>query len=76
MCVASDVDVAKFDAQTFLDSSYAAKHPDDAEQVEQLRIAIADYVHAISDALGVHRSLCRDVAFHEALRSRQYIVSV
>ena len=44
--------------------------------MEQLRVAIVDYVQAISDALGVHRLICRDVAFHEALRSRQSIEPV
>lgn len=57
--------------QTFLDPTYPQRHPLDAVHVEELRTAILDYVQAISGALEVHREVCRDVAFHEALKSRE-----
>jgi hypothetical protein len=40
--------------------------------VTRLRSAISAYAVAISQALTVHRGVCRDIAFHEALRSRQW----
>jgi hypothetical protein len=38
--------------------------------VQQFREIVLDYVRAIQEALGVHRQLCKDLAFHEALKSR------
>ncbi|WVQ84302.1 hypothetical protein IAT38_006454 [Cryptococcus sp. DSM 104549] len=56
----------------FLEGSYLDKHPADTAQVEQLREAIMDYVRAIQDNLGVHEQVCRDIAFHEALKTQFY----
>ncbi len=56
--------------QTFLYPSHIERYPQDSLQVEQLRVAILDYVRAIQESLSIHRPLCRDLAFHEALSSR------
>jgi dedicator of cytokinesis protein 3 len=55
-----------------LDGSYLERHPQDGLAVQQLRQAVLDYVRAIQEALSVHRELCKDLAFHEALKSREY----
>lgn len=59
------------DGQTFLEGNYASTHPAEQTQIEELRKAIRTYVAAISNALDVHRTVCRDLPFHEALRSRE-----
>lgn len=55
----------------FLDPSYLSRHPSDQLAVAQLREHMLDYVRAIQDALVVHRAICNEVAFHEALKNRE-----
>lgn len=55
--------------QVFLSPEYAERYPDDRKKVEEVRLAILDYVRAIQEALAVHRLVCQDTPFHEALRS-------
>ena len=61
--------------EVFLDPSYLETSPADHIQVNELRQAIDEYVAAISTALDVHAQVCRDVAFHEALKSRKCLSS-
>ncbi|WWC91624.1 uncharacterized protein L201_006570 [Kwoniella dendrophila CBS 6074] len=58
--------------KVFLDDSYAQRHPEFAPQVAQLRLTILEYVKAIQDSLRVHKLVCRDIAFHEALKTQFY----
>lgn len=55
--------------ETFLDPSYVDEHPQETIQIEELRIVILDYVRSIQEGLAVHRDLCREMSFHEALKS-------
>ena len=57
--------------QTFLNERYAARHPEEEEQIDTLRACVLDYARTIEKALDLHGRICRDAAFHEALRSRE-----
>ena len=57
--------------QTFLNERYTARHPEEEEQIEQLRARVLDYARTIQQALDLHGKVCKDAAFHEALRSRE-----
>lgn len=56
---------------TFLNERYASRHPEEEEQIDNLRAAVLDYARTIQRALDLHGRVCRDAAFHEALRSRE-----
>ncbi|TYJ58828.1 hypothetical protein B9479_000260 [Cryptococcus floricola] len=58
--------------QVFIEGDYATTHPQYQSHVEQLQTAIIDFVKAIYDSLEVHRQVCRDVPFHDALRTHMY----
>ncbi|KAK8853154.1 hypothetical protein IAR55_003855 [Kwoniella newhampshirensis] len=58
--------------KVFLDVAYADKHAEESLQIEQLRLAILEYVRTIQSSLIVHKQACKDVAFHEALKSQFY----
>ncbi|WVQ72639.1 hypothetical protein IAR50_002198 [Cryptococcus sp. DSM 104548] len=58
--------------QVFIEEDYAATHPQDRPHIEQLQASITDFVKAIYDSLEVHRRVCRDAAFHDALRTHMY----
>ncbi|WWD19564.1 hypothetical protein CI109_104025 [Kwoniella shandongensis] len=58
--------------KVFLDGTYAEKHSEESLQIEQLRLALLEYVRTIQSSLIVHKQVCRDIAFHEALRSQFY----
>ncbi|WVR07765.1 hypothetical protein IAU60_004808 [Kwoniella sp. DSM 27419] len=55
--------------RVFLDRAYVEEHPEFTNEVEMLRSVILDYVSAIRDSLITHKAVCKDVAFHEALRT-------
>jgi dedicator of cytokinesis protein 3 len=61
--------------QTFLDPTYETTHPEQKEDIEILRAEILEYASVIDQALDLHAQVCKDTAFHEALRSREFIVS-
>jgi hypothetical protein len=61
--------------QTFLDPTYEATHPEQKEDIETLRAQILEYASVIDQALDLHAQVCKDTAFHEALRSREHTVS-
>jgi len=61
--------------QTFLDPTYEATHPGQKADIETLRAEILEYASVIDQALDLHAQVCKDTAFHEALRSREFIVS-
>jgi hypothetical protein len=56
--------------QTFLGEDYLAIYPDDAAEIDRLRVALLEYAKVVQRALEVHKRLCKDIVFHEALRSR------
>ena len=56
--------------QTFLDPAYESAHPEQKEDVDTLRLQILEYASVIDQALDLHAQVCKDSAFHEALRSR------
>jgi len=56
--------------QTFLDPAYESAHPEQKEDVGTLRLQILEYASVIDQALDLHAQVCKDSAFHEALRSR------
>jgi hypothetical protein len=60
--------------QTFLSPVYEDKHPDEKDQIEALRAQILEYASVIDQALDLHGQVCRDTAFHEALKSRTLFV--
>lgn len=60
--------------QTFLSADYLAIYPDDAAEIDKLRLAILEYARVIQDALVVHGQGCKDTVFHEALKSRELTV--
>jgi hypothetical protein len=61
--------------QTFLDPTYEATHPEQKADIETLRTQILEYASVIDQALDLHAQVCKDTAFHEALRSRECIAS-
>nr|XP_019044242.1 hypothetical protein I302_07525 [Kwoniella bestiolae CBS 10118]OCF23172.1 hypothetical protein I302_07525 [Kwoniella bestiolae CBS 10118] len=58
------------DSPVFLDGSYNQRHPEFTSEIEQLRLGILEYVRSIQDSLKVHKIVCKDVAFHEALKTQ------
>jgi hypothetical protein len=50
---------------------YATNHPDEKDQIEVLRAQILEYASVIDQALEIHGHVCKDSAFHEALKSRE-----
>lgn len=61
--------------QTFLDPTYEEAHPEQKKDIETLRAEILEYASVIDQALDLHAQVCKDTAFHEALRSRKYTAS-
>jgi dedicator of cytokinesis protein 3 len=59
--------------QTFLDREYESTHPEQSEEIDILRAQILEYASVIDQALDLHAQVCKDFAFHEALRSREYL---
>ncbi|EIW72245.1 hypothetical protein TREMEDRAFT_25841 [Tremella mesenterica DSM 1558] len=64
------------DSPTFLDPAFLEKNPDEKDKVFELGNSIVGYARTIQDALIVHRTVCKDLAFHEALHSRQYLLNL
>ncbi|WRT70308.1 uncharacterized protein IL334_007306 [Kwoniella shivajii] len=58
--------------KVFLDGTYVSKHPEFTSEVDQLRQTILEYVKTIQDSLKIHKVVCRDIAFHEALKTQYY----
>ncbi|ORX40680.1 hypothetical protein BD324DRAFT_654448 [Kockovaella imperatae] len=58
--------------KTFIEGDYLNRHPLETAQVGMLDAALRNYVQAIQNALSVHRVHCKDVTFHEALKSHFY----
>ncbi|OCF44595.1 hypothetical protein I317_01482 [Kwoniella heveanensis CBS 569] len=58
--------------KVFLSGSYIEKHPEFASEVDSLRFKIVEYVKAIQESLVIHKQICKDMAFHEALRNQFY----
>lgn len=50
---------------------YESKHPDEKDQIETLRNQVLEYASVIDRALDLHSQVCKDTAFHEALKSRK-----
>lgn len=60
--------------ETFLESSFLRENPEFALEINDLRATLMEYAGIVADALRVHGKLCKDIAFHEALKSREYFV--
>ncbi|WVQ67084.1 uncharacterized protein L199_005278 [Kwoniella botswanensis] len=58
--------------KVFLDGIYVQKHPESTSEIDQLRLSILAYVKSIQDSLKVHKVVCKDIAFHEALKTQFY----
>nr|XP_019010242.1 uncharacterized protein I206_04710 [Kwoniella pini CBS 10737]OCF49023.1 hypothetical protein I206_04710 [Kwoniella pini CBS 10737] len=58
------------DSPVFLDGTYIEKHPEFASTVNQLRVTILEYVKTIQNTLKIHEVVCKDLAFHEALKTQ------
>lgn len=58
--------------QLFIEGTYLDSHPEDCEEIQQLKTTIIQYVRAIQDSLEVHKRICRDVAFYEILKNREF----
>lgn len=56
--------------ETFIESSFRSYHPEYAIEVQVLQDALDEYAECVHRALKVHGKLCKDIAFHEALKSR------
>jgi dedicator of cytokinesis protein 3 len=56
---------------TFLDEAFSDKHPELGQDLADLRVTLGEHVAAVGEALRVHARLCKDMAFHEALKSRE-----
>ena len=61
---------------TFVDSSFRADRPGSASEVQELQDALEVYGQCVLKALRVHEKVCKDIAFHEALKSRKSILHV
>lgn len=61
--------------QLFIEGTYLDSHPEDCEGVQQLKATIIQYVRAIQDSLEVHKRVCRDVAFYEILKNREFLIA-
>ncbi|WVR00207.1 hypothetical protein IAU59_007349 [Kwoniella sp. CBS 9459] len=58
--------------KVFLNGAYIEKHPEFAVDVDTLRLKIVEYVKTIQESLVVHKQVCKDMAFHEALKNQFY----
>ena len=56
---------------TFLDPAFGLQHPELANEIAELRDVLERYVASVLQALRVHGKLCKDIAYHEALKSRK-----
>lgn len=57
---------------TFLDDTYALQHPAEQEQLEEFKAVYEEYVRTVHTGLGLHGKVCKDIAFHEALKNRKF----
>jgi len=55
---------------TFLDPGYLRSHPANKAEVDSFRSVYEEYVKTVHGGLQLHGKLCKDIAFHEALKSR------
>ena len=55
---------------TFLDPSYIRDHPNDAAQLDEFKVTYLEYVRVVHAGLQLHGKVCKDIAFHEALKNR------
>jgi dedicator of cytokinesis protein 3 len=55
---------------TFLDPDFVKSHPEFAEELAHLQVVLDEYIGCVVQALRVHGRLCKDIAYHEALKSR------
>nr|XP_018260970.1 uncharacterized protein I303_06687 [Kwoniella dejecticola CBS 10117]OBR83128.1 hypothetical protein I303_06687 [Kwoniella dejecticola CBS 10117] len=58
--------------KVFFDGTYVEKHPEFSAALDQLRLGILEYVKTVQDSLKIHKIVCKDMAFHEALKSQFY----
>lgn len=61
---------------TFVDSSFRSDRPEFAGEVQALQDALEAYGQCVLKALKVHEKVCKDIAFHEALKSRMSMLHV
>jgi dedicator of cytokinesis protein 3 len=57
---------------TFLDESYLRDHPIDGAQLGEFKAAYEAYVGTVHAGLELHGKVCKDIAFHEALKNRRW----
>lgn len=56
---------------TFLAPSFGTAHPEFSSEIHALQDVLDDYIACVIQALKVHGKLCKDIAYHEALKSRK-----
>lgn len=60
---------------TFLDNTYIRNHPDEVLQLQDFKLVYEDYVRTVHTGLQLHGKVCKDIAFHEALKNRTSLLN-